>query len=552
MTTRGVPLLANCDSFPTSIRFSRMADGSENHLSGGSPAPWVAFVLPSVTDLIFLALLGVLLFTPLSNKLLSDAGTGWHIRTGQLIVATHAIPRIDTFSSTMSGKPWFAWEWLYDVVVGRLEAEWGLNGVVWLTACLIATVFAWTFRLLISRGVNVLAGIVLVLIALSASTIHFLARPHVVSWLFTLVWFWILDCVERDQARRRWLFFLPLLMLVWVNMHGGFLLGFVLLAIFWIGSAWDWFRGREDRLEDSLRRIAAQKRFRDLTLVGLLSALASLVNPYGWHLHAHIYGYLTNRFLMNHVDEFQSPNFHDLAPKCFAILVLIVVGAVMARGRNLRISGALTLLFAIYAALYASRNIPTSSILLVMIAAPLFRREDWPLPGEQHRAGFLRRMTAMERQQRGHVWCIVGVLGTLSICMLGGRLGTKQIIDADFNSSRMPTEAVNYLANAETTGSVLAPDYWGGYLIYRLYPRTRVVVDDRHDLYGEQFLSSYLKWIHAESGWQEFVEAQGVGCILLPRNAAIATVMEASRDWRTVYADSQAVMFVRNSKTQPN
>ena len=158
----------------------------------------------------------------------------------------------------------------------------------------------------------------------------------------------------------------------------------------------------------------------------------------------------------------------------------------------------------------------------------------------------------MERQQRGHVWCIVGVLGTLSICMLGGRLGTKQIIDADFNSSRMPTEAVNYLANAETTGSVLAPDYWGGYLIYRLYPRTRVVVDDRHDLYGEQFLSSYLKWIHAESGWQEFVEAQGVGCILLPRNAAIATVMEASRDWRTVYADSQAVMFVRNSKTQPN
>ena len=531
-----------------------MADGSENHLSGGSPVPWVAFVLPSVTDLIFLALLGVLLFTPLSNKLLSDAGTGWHIRAGQLIVVTHAVPRVDTFSSTMSGKPWFAWEWLYDVVVGRLEAAWGLNGVVWLTACVIATVFAWTFRLLIRRGVNVLAGIVLVLLALSASTIHFLARPHVVSWLFTLVWFWILDCVESDRARsRRWLFFLPLLMLVWVNVHGGFLLGFVLLAIFWIGSAWDWFRGREDRLEDSLRRIAAQKRFRDLTLVGLLSALASLVNPYGWHLHAHIYGYLTNRFLMNHVDEFQSPNFHDLAPRCFAILVLIVVGAVMARGRNLRISSALALLFAIYAALYASRNIPTSSILLVMIAAPLFRREDCqPLPGDQHRAGFLQRMTAVELRQRGNVWCIVGVLGTASICMLGGRLGTKQLIDAHFNSSRMPTEAVNHLANAETAGTVLAPDYWGGYLIYRLYPRTRVVVDDRHDLYGEQFLSSYLKWIHAESGWQEFVEAQGVGCILLPRNAAIATLMEASRDWRTVYADSQAVMFVRNSKTQPN
>jgi hypothetical protein len=155
--------------------------------------------MPSGADLIFVALLGVLVFTPLSMRLLGDAGIGWHIRAGQQVLATHAIPRVDSFSSTMAGKPWFAWEWLYDIVVGQLETTLGLNGVVWFTAVVIAAVFAWVFRLLIARGTNLLVALVLVLLAVAASMIHFLARPHVVSWLFMLAWFWILDSSERES-----------------------------------------------------------------------------------------------------------------------------------------------------------------------------------------------------------------------------------------------------------------------------------------------------------------------------------------------------------------
>ncbi len=98
----------------------------------------------------------------------------------------------------MRGKTWFAWEWLYDVIVGALERWAGLNGVVWFTAVVIAGVFAWTFRLLVRRGTNVFVALVLLLLAASASMIHFLARPHVLSWLFTLAWFWILDSSESD------------------------------------------------------------------------------------------------------------------------------------------------------------------------------------------------------------------------------------------------------------------------------------------------------------------------------------------------------------------
>jgi hypothetical protein len=502
---------------------------------------WLRLVMPSVANVIFLALLGVLVLTPLSVRLLGDAGIGWHIRTGQQILAVHGVPRVDSFSFTMAGKPWFAWEWLYDVVVGLLEGKLGLNGVVWFTSVVIALVFAGMFRLLILRGTNLLVALMLTLLATSASMIHFLARPHVVSWLFTLVWFWILDSSERDclrgQSRSRWLWALPFLMVVWVSVHGGFLVAFVLLAIYLLGAGWTWFRTNENRLEELLQKVSAAKRARNLAWVGLLSVAASLVNPYGWNLYAHIYSYLSNRFLMDHIEEFQSPNFHGLAQKCFLILILIAVSVVAIRGRDLRMSNGLTVLFAIYSGLYASRNIPVSSILLVMVVGPM-------LPS-RFAGGFSQRMTAMETRLRGHLWPIVAIVATLLIVGNGGGAGSRQWMAAHFSPQRMPVEAVNYLEKNHLEGPVLSPDYWGGYLVYRLYPRTLVVVDDRHDLYGEQFFRSYLNMMQVQRGWENVLDTYKPPCVVLPRDAPLATVLSGTQGWKTSYADEVAVIFVR-------
>jgi hypothetical protein len=495
-----------------------------------------------VADLIFVALLGVLAFTPLSVRLLGDAGIGWHIRAGQQILATHSIPRVDSFSSTMTGKPWFAWEWLYDVVVGALDSSLGLNGVVWLTAVVIAAVFAWTFRLLIARGVNVAIAVALTLLAVSASTIHFLARPHVLSWLFTLAWFWILESSERSahgSRKRMWL--LPPVMLLWVNLHGGFLVGFVLLGIFWLSALWDWYASRSDRIEESLRKIAAAQRVRDLVWVGLASLAATFVNPYGWKLHAHIYAYVTNRFLMDHVEEFQSPNFHSLAPRFFALLLLITLAVLAACARRVRMSEGLTTLFAVHSALYSARSIPVSSILLVLVIGRLLRSDE-PAPQS---AGFIHRMTAVESRMRGHLWCLAAVLATLTICVNGGRLGSSQLIDAHFGAKRMPVDAVKYLEENPIPGPVLSPDYWGGYLIYRLAPKTKVVIDDRHDLYGETFLRPYVTMIRGEAGWQAFLREHEAGCILLPRDAAITNLLVEDSEWKAIYVDDVAIAFVR-------
>ena len=552
-----------------------MAMGSRSSAAELHPA-WARWLLPSVGDLLFGAVLGVLVFTALSTRLLGDAGIGWHIRTGQLILATHAVPRVDPFSSSMAGHPWFAWEWLYDVAVGWLERIAGLNGVVLFTAVIISGVFAWTFGLMVRRGTDVLLALILVLLAASASMIHFLARPHVVSWLFTLLWFWILDSSEesglnnlcaRDfelnlKGARAWkIWLLPLSMLVWVNVHGGFLLGFVLLAIYWAGTAWRWLTLvltlTEDRFEDVLRKIRAGRRLRLLSFAGILSAAATLVNPYGFHLHIHIYHYLSNRFLMDHIDEFQSPNFHYVAQKCLAGLLLLTLVALAVKRRERSEAGitqGLVVLFAVYSGLYASRNIPVSALLLILVIGPWLSsaldrlaQSRWiaVLGRKAASATFLERMRKIELSLRGHVWPVAAIAISGGIAAHGGNLGGRQLMDAHFDSKRFPAAAVNYVMEKELPGPLLSPDYWGGYLIYRLYPRVRIAIDDRHDFYGEDFLKSYLRMVHVEPGWEGFLQQHQVQCVVAPKDSALANILGETDGWDARYEDNLAVIFVR-------
>jgi len=500
-------------------------------------AGWLRLAIPSVADSFFVAVVAAILLTPLAVRLLGDAGIGWHIRTGQLILQTHAVPRVDPFSSTMGGRPWFAWEWLYDLVVGELEATAGLAGVVWFSTVVIAAAFAGVLHWLIRRGVNLFTALILVLLAFSASMIHLLGRPHVVSWLFTVAWFAILNRRERDGMRgRRWLWVLPLLLLVWVNVHGGFLVGFALLFLFWLGALWDYARASADRIEDVLGKIEARRRVLGLTWVGLLTAVASLINPYGWKLHAHIASYLSNRYLMDHIQEFQSPDFHGVAQRCFVLLVLITLATLALRGRSVGMSRFLVVLFAVYAGLYASRNLPVSSLLLVMAIGPEI--------GRSSGAGFSHRMAALQLQLRGHLWPAAAIVLTLVLAAQGGQDGLQSAIHADFDATRMPVKAVDYLEKQALTAPVLTPDSWGGYVIYRRYPRQRVVIDDRHDLYGEDFIRPYLKTMHGERGWPDFLFDHAVRCVLVPRDSALASLLRQTTAWKAVYEDDVAVVFL--------
>jgi hypothetical protein len=529
------------------------------------------FLLPSVRDIIFIFLFWSLLAGPLSNRPLADADIGWHIRTGELILATHSLPRTDPFSSTMQGQAWFAWEWLYDILLGILHQATGLNGVVWLCALLVATIFTLLLSQLLRRGTGLLLAIVLMLLAEAASTIHLYARPHIASWLFSLLWLLALerweswDRRERSESVRlpRWIpWFFPISMLLWVNLHGGWLFGLALLGIYTLAALVESWLARKN---DAFAAIRLAHRARAMAVTWAASALATFANPFGWDLHVHIYRYLSDRYLMNRIDEFQSPDFHGWAQRCFAVILLLVLiafaGNRLSVNRDrLRLSQLLVVLLAAYAGFYSSRNLPVSSMLLVLVAGPILWGNfaalsdkpgawRWVRDGAVRVSDFSDRMGSQEMQLHGHLWPIVSVAVAFAICLHGGWIGSRQLLHAQFDPKKMPVAAVNYLqqeskGKQSSNAPIFSTDAWGGYLIYELYPERKVVVDDRHDLYGSGRIRQYLILTQGEPGWQSVLEQWKIQTALLPTDSTLANLLrELPRDWRVVYEDKVAVVL---------
>lgn len=528
------------------LHSNRTHTESRSSIAASAPPRWLLFLFPSVSDLFFLIVLSSLSTGVLAQKLLGDAGTGWHIRAGEQIVATRSIPRTDSFSISTAHKPWFAWEWLYDASIALVHHIAGLNGVVFITAFVIALTFAISLRLMLRRGATLPVTLALVLLAAGASTIHFLARPHVLSWLLLVIWFELIDVsASRNDIRLMW--WLPPMMLFWVNLHGGFLLGFALAVFFLSGKGIDYWRLPEERAP-------LKAWIRSLGFVTAVSFLITFINPYGYKLHLHIYRYLTDRFLMNHVEEFQSPNFHGLAQQCFALLVLVAIATLSISRRKVQTSHLLILVFAIYSGMYASRNLPGSSILLLFIIAPLLsqRIADTELSTALERPwkrfqSFSARMTAMESRFRGHLWPVIGTAVLFSIALQHGRAGSWQVMDAQFSGKRFPVQAVNYLEQHDRGVPIFAPDYWGGYFIYRLFPHNQVFVDDRHDLYGDAFLKRYLGVIHVLPGWNRVLDDMNANLILSPTDSSLTNVLRETHQWRMEYDDQTAVVFRRDA-----
>jgi hypothetical protein len=524
-----------------------LKDGTKTEDTASSPAQ---YLIPSVRDIIFLFLFWALLAGALANRPLADPDIGWHIRNGELMLATHTLTRTDPFSSTMRGQPWFAWEWLYDLLLGVLHHSCGLNGVVWLCAVIVATTFTFLLSQLLKRGTGLLLAIVLMLLAETAATIHLFARPHIVSWLFTLAWFVALERWQSGDTPRWLRWFFPASMVLWVNLHGAWLFGLALLVIYaFAGLVESW------RAADPFAAVELGRRARVLLWAGLGSLLATLANPFGWRLHAHIYHYLGDRYLMNRIAEFRSPNFHGGAERSFAIILLAAFVALAGHRRRIRLSHLLVTLVCVYAGLLSSRNLPVSSMVLVLVIGPILWENffsianaagAWrPMRGAARRiVAFSNRMGAQELSLRGHIWPVLGVVAGFIVCLHGGWLGSRHLINAHFDSTKVPASAVDFLESEPSRGPMFSTDSWGGYLIYRLYPSRLVVLDDRHDLYGEERVREILILMQGEPGWQDTLEKWGIQTVLLaPGSTAANLLRELPQEWRVAYEDKVAVVF---------
>ena len=194
-------------------------------------------------------------------------------------------------------------------------------------------------------------------------------------------------------------------------------------------------------------------------------------------------------------------------------------------------------------------------MLLVLVIGPLLWESleslaarpaawGWIRGGARRIVEFSRRTGAQELSLRGYVWPAVSVIGALAICLHGGWLGSRHLIDTQFDPAKVPAAAVDFLQNEPSNEPIFSTDTWGGYLIYRLYPSRQVVVDDRHDLYGSDRIREVLILMQGEPGWREVLDRWHIQTILLPADSTLANLLhELPQDWRVTYHDQVAVVY---------
>src|SRR5216684_8934900 len=154
---------------------------------------WIS-LMPSLSDLAFLTPILVLFWcTTGVGWLLTDSDTGWHIRAGEWILQNRRVPATDLFSFTKAGLPWFAWEWLSDVLMAVIHRHFGLAGIVLVSLLGLGSTSVCVYRSTREESGHRAIAIVLTGLAMAASTIHWLARPHLVTPLFATVFCWALN-----------------------------------------------------------------------------------------------------------------------------------------------------------------------------------------------------------------------------------------------------------------------------------------------------------------------------------------------------------------------
>jgi hypothetical protein len=316
-------------------------------------------------------------------------------------------------------------------------------------------------------------------------------------------------------------------MALWVNLHGGYLLGLALFCPYIIGQAATYLRERKRKNYDHLRQ---------LSLVFLLSGVATLLNPHGWRILSYPFGTLGSQAMQAYIAEWFSPDFHQARFQPLALLVLLLFATLALSKLPADLTDMLLLLPFGYASLRSVRHVP----LFAVVAAPIIGKHVVPIwdgsrvqkrlsLGEQGRPNL--RLLALN-------WLIL-----LSILLAGSLQITHSLQkNQALQHQRFPVAAVDYL-EGEERGNIYNLYRWGGYLIWRLYPEWQVFIDGRADVYGDASIEEYLEVYRVRTGWRDTLDKYKVDLVLIDRDSALATLLDEDRGWQKAYEDELAVLY---------
>lgn len=445
----------------------------------------------------------------------TDPDIGWHLRTGEWILQHHAFPHADPFSRVISGSPWQAYSWLFDLILLKFYAWMNLRGVLVFTAAMMALIAVAVYHLL-SR----LQGDFTQRAALTVAVMFCLSRMSTPRpWLFTILFFALeMDILmhSRREGKSRELLWLPLLFALWANIHIQFVDGLLVLAI----------AAAEPALKRWWKSDTKCAPARNLWLTLGACVAAVCLNPYGPGIYKIAWQLGSQSGVLDTVSEMQALPFR--APADYVLLFLALAAAgVLFRYRQLA---------------------PFETLMLAVAAVLSFRsrRDLWVMAitaGAILAAGLPARAEKEDRENQP-MWA-TALAGATAIAAFAVSLLLLHVSNGRLQAAlaeKMPVQAVEIVKDRHYTGALFNTYDWGGFLIWNL--REPVSIDGRAALYGDEAIARSRETWDGGAKWASDPDLQSAGVVIAPDGAALTQLLRTNAHFELAYEDKVAAVFV--------
>ncbi len=461
----------------------------------------------------------------------ADPDLWGHIRFGQLVLALGHAPLRNSYSYSAPGYSWHDPEWLAEAVLAIFYDKFGIAGLKLMKfACTALTVVLMASAAAVSRASVRIQLVVLVVAGVALEPVMQF-RPQLFTFVLLSA---LMALLARDSYGRRdhWLWLIVPIFVLWANTHGAVAAGLAALVLYTGVRAFEDLAGGR-----GLRRVAR------LGVLTVVSAAATLANPYGFSNWLAVGYAINNPLTREYVSEWQplvvkmvelwhqSPgtaiNFAAVIALpvalaiCFAArprggdLPLVAIGAMMAVGAFLSL-----------------RNMP---LVVIVTVAPLCRHAGLALSGTRWGRG---ADTAASRSMRNEA--LVGAIALLLAFETGLFSRRLRVQFA------LPKGAVDFMERHGLTGNVLSDFAWGDYLIWRMAPRSRVFIDGRYDFaYPMPVIVDYFDLYFAHPRAATVLRSYPHDFVLIDPSAPMRRLVAQAEGWRLVYSDPNAILFAR-------
>jgi len=448
----------------------------------------------------------IFLFAP---QVLNDGDTFWHIRTGEWILSHHAVPWVDSFSYTFTGKPWLAHEWLSEVLLAVAYRGLGWDGIVVL--CGAATALAFGMMAIhLSRWTDRLPAALLLFIGAACVGPSLLARPHILALPMLELWTAGL-LIARSQGRAPSLWLLPV-MVIWANLHGSFVFGLGLALALGL---------------EAVSEAAGNWRpvVRGWGIFVVAAIVVTLATPYGWRGLAFPFELMRMKQLSN-IGEWQPMNFHSVQPLEIGLMAVLYVS--WTRGVRVPEVRALILLGLLFLALEHTRHQMLAGVVgALLLAEPI---------------GRAFASEAAVRRGRPWVWAAGGLLVVLALT--GLRVERPEVRKDEIAG-----------ALAHVPGDVLRAPVFNEYGLgpNLIFDGVRPFIDSRAELYGDDFLVSYSGIMRPDrEAFLRMADRYRVRWTILTPASPLVDMLDNLLGWRRIYTDQGVVVHVRTASGGSN